>query len=236
MDLSSSVRYNDPSSLGIECEQIILNSLTDGLSIPAFWFGKKSVERTVTLTSSISRTWTRLGTSTPDWLLSARRATRSEFSGLDSLGSSPHSPGDIEYAGTSKGKEKVQPFENMVSAQVSRAGSMIANPERDLAIVGDGPVAGGSGRKHTDMQDTSGEQVAGFGYATFHNASENVEGDEQRNVRDAGKAEMVAEEEAPKTVHFQIDSIPGEVEGEGEVEGNMSQIPGSGMKPVHVAQ
>ncbi|TDL26287.1 hypothetical protein BD410DRAFT_784373 [Rickenella mellea] len=54
---------------------VVLGSiLIHGLSIPAFWFGRKFSERTLSVSATWSRTWTARGPSAvPDWLLWARR-------------------------------------------------------------------------------------------------------------------------------------------------------------------
>ena len=57
-----------------------LNYLADGLSIPAFWFGRTLRSRTLSLTSTVSRTLTfrSEGEHLPEWLLGTRRAQPTE--------------------------------------------------------------------------------------------------------------------------------------------------------------
>ncbi|KAL5485193.1 hypothetical protein ACEPAI_7835 [Sanghuangporus weigelae] len=70
---------------------IVLGSvIIHGLSISIFWFGKKTVQRTVSLTTTLSRTWTSRGQAGPEWLMSVNRAPRTGNSGQD----------DVERSGT----------------------------------------------------------------------------------------------------------------------------------------
>ncbi|KAI5123971.1 hypothetical protein M0805_006383 [Coniferiporia weirii] len=65
---------------------VLCSILVHGLSIPAFWFGRKAHSRTMSLTATWTRTLTsRGGINQPDWLLSARRAP-APFSSVTGMG------------------------------------------------------------------------------------------------------------------------------------------------------
>lgn len=82
-----------------------LHDLSDGLSIPAFWFGRKGV-RTMSMSATWSRTLTIRNRDPPDWVLWARRA--------------PSTPGELA------------PSETPPDLDVER-GTQHVNPEDALA-------------------------------------------------------------------------------------------------------
>ncbi|KAL5507268.1 hypothetical protein ACEPAH_6724 [Sanghuangporus vaninii] len=192
---------------------IVLGSIIiHGLSIPAFWFGRKSVQFTVSLTATLSRTWTSRGGTDPEWLFSINRASRADVPGPDGHTTPSQTLGAMEQTGTPKGGLDREPFGDQAKVPVSSARSSVhqqpsltasANqlPETDGVIVEDqfeqSPKA-----KQADLEEESGSEGAGFGYAAPHDANENEKREGQHELGDEGKMERVAEVEVPRTVRF----------------------------------
>ncbi|KAL5485192.1 hypothetical protein ACEPAI_7834 [Sanghuangporus weigelae] len=193
---------------------IVLGSIIiHGLSIPAFWFGRKSVQRTVSLTATLSRTWTsRGGTDPPEWLFSINRTSRADVPGPDGSTTPSQTLGDIELTGTPKSgldrgpfgdqaKVPVSSARSSVHLQLSRTASVNQLPETDGMIVRD-QIEQSPKAKQADLGEESGGETAGFGYAALHEAKENEEREGQHELGDEGKMERAAEVETPRTVRF----------------------------------
>ncbi|KAL5528416.1 hypothetical protein ACEPAF_7552 [Sanghuangporus sanghuang] len=155
---------------------IVLGSvIIHGLSISMFWFGKKTVQRTVSLTTTLSRTWTSRGQAGPEWLMSVNRASRTENSSRDDCVRTPRTVADVERFGTStaelektvSGEEIRTPEAALVRAQqpLSRATSVNIVIEREDIVIRD--------RAREVTGDKHGVRVpAGVEFAALHDAKE----------------------------------------------------------------
>lgn len=189
--------------------QLIDFGLEDGLSISAFWFGKQML----TLTRTMSRTFTIRTTRGPDWLLSTRRASGIEIPNRDGhTGPGLQISGDIESVGLTKGTEVMigldQTADKGASAhhsteqELSRTTIVKSMRQGDHIDIGDGRSGERLGEGHTYSLGQSRNDVAGFGLATLHETKENDIGIGQCEADDEEKVEQKTDEDAPQMVHL----------------------------------
>lgn len=207
--------------------------LKDGLSIPVFWFGRKFHRRTLSMTTTLTRTFTsRAGQNTPqpEWLYSTQRGTLPMD--LDGTATPTRTPGEIERGTALAGDKQslgggpdlsnTASARNSVRQAQSRATSTSSRTVSEIEINAARNVA-----EQEHLRSGSGEEAAGLGYASLHNAKDNIT--DERNIGDEGTMEK-AEEDAPHTVHFRR-----AFESDGAAGSDVGE-PSSGVRQVQFAQ
>ena len=200
------------------------------------------MQRTVSLTTTLSRTWTSRGGTDPEWLFSVNRASRTDVPSPDMRTTPSQTLGDIERTGSPKGDFDKGPFGDQVKApvssarsslrqQISRAASVNVLPETII----EGNADERSPTKRSDLEQEGGGEAAGFGYAALHEARENEGVSGARGLGDEGKLEKAAEEEAPRTVRF-LDHSSSAQEVYGDGSRQIHSTEDSGTKQVQFVQ
>lgn len=174
------------------------------------------------MTTTLTRTLTsRAGQSTPqpEWLYSTQHGTPM---GLDGTATPTQTPGEIERGRTLSSDRQLPGRAHILSNSVRQDESRTASiSSRTAYETGNNAARRVAEEEH--LRSGSGEEVAGLGYASLHNAKDNIDVPAERNIGEGTMEEV--KEVAPHTVHSRYATEADEAgSGRGELNSGERQV------------